>query len=219
MNAYRFPLAGADLALLPSGALAWEARRLLCVSDLHLGRSERFARNAGALLPPYEARDTLARLEADIAATARPDSGLPRRQFRRRRRRRRARRRGADRGSPGSWPGGAGSGSRAITIPARSDSAAAIMPNCACRRWSFATSPTRRPEGEISGHYHPKVRIAGRSRPCLLHDATRAILPAYGTYTGGLKAGDAALAALMGPDARAVMTGAVLRPIPMPRPA
>ena len=70
----------------PPGALWWPAEGLLCVSDLHLGRSERFARNAGALLPPYEIRDTLARLEADIEATAARDIRLPRRQFRRCRR-------------------------------------------------------------------------------------------------------------------------------------
>ena len=66
-------------------------------------------------------------------------------------------------------------------------------------------------------HYHPKVRLRGRSRPCLLVDATRVILPAYGTYTGGLRTDAAALSALMGDGALAVMTGPVPRPLPMPR--
>jgi len=69
MNFYGFILSGASLAFLPSGALFWAEAGLLCVSDLHLGRSERYARNAGALLPPYETRDTLARLEADVLQT------------------------------------------------------------------------------------------------------------------------------------------------------
>ncbi|MCB1329136.1 MAG: metallophosphoesterase, partial [Maritimibacter sp.] len=71
--------------------------------------------------------------------------------------------------------------------------------------------------GEISGHYHPKVRLSGRSRPCLLVDADRAILPAYGTYTGGLRTDAAALSALMGAGALAVMTGPTPCALPMPR--
>ncbi|RME15621.1 MAG: metallophosphoesterase, partial [Alphaproteobacteria bacterium] len=69
MTAYRFTLAGAALEMLPSGALFWPEEALLAVSDLHLGRSERYARGAGALLPPYEGHDTLARLEAALEAT------------------------------------------------------------------------------------------------------------------------------------------------------
>ncbi len=61
---------GEDLLPLPSGGLSWPTRRILCVSDLHLGKSDRIARRGGTLLPPYETRDTLARLEADIVVTA-----------------------------------------------------------------------------------------------------------------------------------------------------
>ena len=73
MNGLSFSLAGADLLALPSGALFWPARGLLCVSDLHLGKSERMARRGGPILPPYEARETLARLARDIDA-ARPQT-------------------------------------------------------------------------------------------------------------------------------------------------
>ena len=55
---------------------------LLCVSDLHFGKSERLARRGGALLPPYETRETLARLDADLEATAARAGDLPWRQFR-----------------------------------------------------------------------------------------------------------------------------------------
>ena len=48
-------------------------------------------------------------------------------------------------------------------------------------------------------------------------DDARLILPAYGTYTGGLATDAAALASLMGPRALAVMTGPTPRPLPMPR--
>ena len=63
-------LAGARLAARASGALWWPDERLLCVADLHLGKSERLARRGGALLPPYETAETLDRLAAEIAALA-----------------------------------------------------------------------------------------------------------------------------------------------------
>ena len=73
----------------------------------------------------------------------------------------------------------------------------------------------------MSGHYHPKARLSARgrsvSRRCFLLDCDRLILPAYGTYTGGLRSEDAALTGLMRPEALAILTGPVPRPIPMPR--
>jgi metallophosphoesterase superfamily enzyme len=70
---------------------------------------------------------------------------------------------------------------------------------------------------EISGHYHPKARLAGQSRPCFLADASRLILPAYGVYTGGLRSQDTTLTALMAKDALAILTGPRVLAIPMPR--
>ena len=70
MNDHAFTLAGAALRALPSGALHWPDQSLLVVSDLHFGKSERLARRGGALLPPYETRETLARLDADLTASA-----------------------------------------------------------------------------------------------------------------------------------------------------
>ncbi|MNO04198.1 hypothetical protein D3C81_2251500 [compost metagenome] len=49
----------------------------------------------------------------------------------------------------------------------------------------------------------------------MLHDEARVILPAFGTYTGGLRATDPALAALMGPGAVAVLTGTPPLPVPL----
>ena len=60
MKGYEFIFTGVKLTLLPSGALWWPDEGLLCVSDLHLGKSERMARKGGAILPPYETRDTFA---------------------------------------------------------------------------------------------------------------------------------------------------------------
>ena len=74
--------------------------------------------------------------------------------------------------------------------------------------------------GEISGHYHPKagISIRGRSvtRPCFLYDSDRVILPAFGTYTGGLRASDPDLSRIMRPETVAVLTDKTLTVIPMP---
>ena len=216
MNAYRFSLAGAALTLLPSGALWWAQERLLCVSDLHLGRSERYARNAGALLPPYEVRDTLARLEADIETTGATEIVCLGDTFDDT---------AAARGLAGEardWLTRLMAGRRWVWIEGNHD------PGPVDLGGSHRAEVTRGPltyrhiavpgeSGEISGHYHPKVRLSGRSRPCLLVDADRAILPAYGTYTGGLRTDAAALSALMGAGALAVMTGPTPCALPMPR--
>ena len=68
MNTFEFQFCGETLHALGSGALFWPAQRLLAVSDLHLGKSERIARRSGQILPPYETIDTLTRLEDTITA-------------------------------------------------------------------------------------------------------------------------------------------------------
>ncbi len=220
MNTYAFTLTGAELALLPSGALFWPDARLLVVSDLHLGRSERFARNAGALLPPYETQDTLARLEADLEACSAVEVICLGDSFDDN-----AAADGLDEAARG-WITRLMAGRVWLWIEGNHD------PGPTDLGGSHRAEATRGPltfrhiadpgaRGEVSGHYHPKARLSAggraRARPCLLHDRDRAILPAYGTYTGGLRSDDAALATLMRPDALAVLTGTPPRPIPMPR--
>lgn len=74
---------------------------------------------------------------------------------------------------------------------------------------------------EVSGHYHLKTRVSlgGRSlsRPAFLIDDSRVILPAYGAFTGGLSTSSPELCALMQHNARAVLTGPKTRVMPMPR--
>ncbi|MFT5799996.1 MAG: metallophosphoesterase superfamily enzyme, partial [Candidatus Azotimanducaceae bacterium] len=75
--------------------------------------------------------------------------------------------------------------------------------------------------GEVSGHYHPKVQLSIRNkritRPAFLLDVDRLILPAFGTYTGGLNSNDGTLTQIMRDDATAIMTGHVPHRVPMPR--
>ena len=72
---------------------------------------------------------------------------------------------------------------------------------------------------EISGHYHPKIRVVikGQSftKRCFLVDENRVIMPAYGTYTGGLYCNRDPLRSIMQPKAIALMTGKEIYPIPI----
>ena len=60
------PVAGAVLVADPSGALVWPEQGMVVVADLHLEKGSALARR-GRLLPPYDTRTTLARLEAVLA--------------------------------------------------------------------------------------------------------------------------------------------------------
>jgi len=62
VKGYEFTFHGNALHALPNGTL-WDGdARLLCVSDLHLGKSDRIVRRSGRMIPPYETNETLSRL-------------------------------------------------------------------------------------------------------------------------------------------------------------
>ncbi|WP_407492283.1 ligase-associated DNA damage response endonuclease PdeM [Pseudooceanicola sp. MF1-13] len=216
LGGYGFDLRGAALVALPSGALWWPDQALLVVSDLHLGKSERMARLGGTSLPPYEALDTLERLERDLSATgaahviclgdsfddAAAIAGLP--------------------GQIVDWLMRLQAGRRWTWIEGNHDPGPVALGGQ--HRAELVLGPLVFRHiaedggvGEVSGHYHPKARIAGRSCRCFLVDQARLILPAFGTYTGGLWCHDAALSGMMGARALAILTGRVARAIPMPR--
>ncbi|PZX19671.1 putative phosphoesterase [Palleronia aestuarii] len=221
MNSCDITLAGQSLRALGSGALHWPEKALLVVSDLHLGKAERLARRGGAILPPYETRDTLLRLEADIRATdpARiiclGDSLDD------------------DAARAGIGPAEIETidamqcGRDWIWITGNHDPAPRDLGGRVAEEAVLGPLGFRHIAGdrvpEISGHYHPKARLAlgGRvvSRRCFLHDANRIIMPAYGTYTGGLDWTASPLADLMHLGACAVLTGQRPCKVPVPRPA
>ncbi|PZR00548.1 MAG: ligase-associated DNA damage response endonuclease PdeM [Cereibacter sphaeroides] len=216
MNAYAFTFAGEILIALPSGALHWPARNLLCLSDLHLGKSERLARRGGTLLPPYETRETLNRLDHDLTATDAHHVICLGDSF------------DDDEASASLDAEEVGTlvrlmaGRDWIWIAGNHDPAPTGFGGRHCAELSEGPLTFRHiagpvQGGEISGHYHPKASIAGRSRPCFLIDAMRVILPAYGSYTGGLRTTDEALLALMKPDSLAVLTGRRALVVPMAR--
>lgn len=220
MNGYDLTFAGARLTALPSGALFWPDQGLLCISDLHLGKSDRIARRAGTLLPPYEGHDTLTRLQTDIDMT-RPRTVLCL---------------GdsfddlaaADNldATTRDWINRLQAGRRWIWVegnhdPGPVDLGGSHLAELTLPPLVFRHIAEPGAVGEVSGHYHPKARLILRGRAvtrrCLLIDRDRIVLPAYGTYTGGLRTHDPVLCQLMAPDARAVLLGTPPTPIPMPR--
>ncbi len=213
-----FQLARARLTATPTGALWWEDQRILCVADLHLGKSERLARRGGALLPPYETRDTLQRL-ADEIARHRPDEviclgdsfddaaaaeGLDR----------------AERETLSTLM----AGRRWTWITGNHDPApieigGATVSEARREALTFRHIAAAGGNGEVSGHYHPKARLTlkGRriSRACFVLGAGRLIMPAFGAYTGGLSVRDPAIAGLVGPNATALLLGNGVSAIPV----
>lgn len=207
---------GETLHLMTSGALYWPARKMLAVSDLHLGKSERLARRGGTLLPPYETQATLEKLDRDLEATGAETviclgdsfddlaalNGLE--------------------DSARLWLARLMAGRDWTWITGNHDPGPIEIGGThraehVVRPFTFRHIAEPGEKAEISGHYHPKARLAGQSRPCFLADAQRLIMPAYGVYTGGLRSHDAALTALMAKDALAILTGPRVLAIPMPR--
>ena len=70
-------LCGVSLMPQSEGALFWPAQSTLFVADLHFEKGSSFARK-GVMLPPYDTRETLRRLEGvmDRLSPARVDVDL-----------------------------------------------------------------------------------------------------------------------------------------------
>lgn len=220
MNYVDFSLAGVTLSALGSGALWWQEKRLLCVSDLHIGKSERMLRRGGMSLPPYETQDTLARLEADLRFTKANtvvclgDSFDDLQAL------------DAMHETETAWLHQLQAGRRWVWIEGNHDPGPVELPGSHLAELplpplSFRHIAIAGKSGEVSGHYHPKVRVQTRyrsiSRPAFLFDSDRVILPAYGTFTGGLRSTDKAFEALLRGDAKAIVTGQTPRIVPLPR--
>lgn len=207
----RFGLGGATAVARPSGALWLPHGRLLAVADLHLGKAQRMARRAGALLPPFETADTLARLHAEVTALdpqtvvcvgdsfddAQAAAGLS--------------------DAEAAMVEALAAGRRWVWVGGNHDPGPNGLGGIACAEWREAGLVFRHiaadspGPGEVSGHYHPKATVVLRgrrvSRRCFLHDRARAILPAFGTYTGGLDAVDPVFDGLLSPGAWALLLG------------
>jgi len=213
-----FPFHTTQLTALPSGGLWWAEQRLLCVSDLHLAKSERFARSGNGLLPPYETAETLSRLASDIASLQPAEVICLGDSF------------DDDAGQFGisttdrdtllrlmagrSWTWIEGNHDPGPLVLPGGHRAEVRVGGLTFRHIARADAP----DGEVSGHFHPKkhINVRGRTitRKCFLTDGRRLILPAYGTYTGGLRCDDPVLAGLFD-GATAILTGNPPVAVPM----
>jgi hypothetical protein len=206
----RVAVSAAEAMLRASGALWLAAARALVVADLHLEKGSSYAAR-GQMLPPYDTRETLRRLAAEIEALAPATVVLLGDTFHDRRSEDRLAADDAqalrelahgrtliwvvgnhDADGPRALPGEIADELTLAGLTLRHEPRAGLQP------------------GEVSGHLHPAARVrASRGsvrRRCFITDAQRLILPAFGAYAGGLNVRDAAFAGLF---ARAPIVGAL----------
>ena len=202
-------LMGLPVALRPSGALWIESEGMLVAGDLHLEKGSSYAARSGQFLPPYDTAATLDRLEAEInaldprtlillgdsfhdpRAVARlsPDD---------------ARRIALlARGRSLLWAEGNHDTKRGETalgaLPGEVVHEVRLGPLILRHEPAAGLQP-----GEVSGHLHPCARIVGKGgktrRRAFVTDGRRIILPAFGSYAGGLNVCDRAFHGLFARD-------------------
>jgi DNA ligase-associated metallophosphoesterase len=187
-----FSFAGETFEATPDGALHWPAHEALLVADLHLEKASWFAR-LGQFLPPYDSHATLTALAAEVARTGAKhlyclgDSFHD--QFGCERLPASARDLLSDLTAGLDW----------VWIVGNHDPG--FADHCGGRIEEEVElggiilrheAVLEEPRPEISGHFHPKLRVhlRGRqvSRRCFVASASKIIMPAFGSLTGGLDA-------------------------------
>ncbi len=220
MRALRLRCAGAELLADPSGALIWPQHELLIVADLHLEKGSHYAAR-GTLLPPYDTRSTLDRLEEVLARWA------PRRVI----------------------SLGDAFHDREAVERLGSAELARLARLVGAQEWIWLRGnhdpdPPQGLGGEVAdaletdglvfrhlpaqgasgivGHLHPtaSVTVRGRrlSRRCFVFSQACVILPAFGSYAGGLDVFDPAIADLFDDGFQVALMGdRRLHPLPLER--
>lgn len=201
-------VAGELCVLRCSGALWLPRHGALVAGDLHLEKGSAYAAR-GQMLPPYDSRATLDRLEAEIAELAPAQVILLGDSFHdgrsigrmatddRTRLGRMAERR--------DWVWLEGNHDRELLTAAEPDAMSCLPGRVGGDMAVGALFLTHEPEadprlGEVAGHLHPCARVLAHGRmvrrACFVTDGRRLILPAFGAFTGGLNALDPAIAEL-----------------------
>jgi len=191
---------GAEVVMRSSGALWIAAERMLVVADLHLEKGSSYAAR-GQMLPPYDTRETLRRLEAEVEALAPAAVVLLGDTFHDRRAEGRlaaddaARLRALSMGRRLVWVVGNHDADGPQALPGEA------VDELPVGGLSLRHEPQAGPQpGEVAGHLHPAAKVrAPRGtvrRRCFVTDGERAILPAFGAYAGGLNVLDAAFAGM-----------------------
>lgn len=191
-----------------SGALYWPARNALIVADLHLEKGSSYAPK-GVMLPPYDTRDTLQRL-AEAIDRYKPETVI----------------------ALGDSLHDVDAASRIaaedlqtlriiqddvdwIWITGNHDPEIAdklgghVIDGVDVDGLRLRHEPTARwCTHEIAGHLHPAAKVAMHGyrirRPCFISNGLRLVMPAFGTFTGGLNVLDDAFVPLFANDGFAV---------------
>lgn len=184
--------AGETFSATASGALFWRSRNALLVADLHLEKASWFAR-LGQLLPPYDSHATLTALAEEVDRTDATrlyclgDSFHDRFGCDRLPAATRALLEGLTSRLDWTWIVGNHDPDFANPCGGRIVEEEEIG-GIVLRHEAVPADPT----AEISGHFHPKLRLNlnGRhiSRRCFVASMRKLILPAFGSLTGGLDA-------------------------------
>jgi DNA ligase-associated metallophosphoesterase len=203
---------GHSFVPLAEAALLWPARQALLVADLHFEKASWYAAR-GQMLPPYDSVETLSRLQALVAATGARELWCLGDSFHdldgaaRMPARARAMLDELMRAVEWTWVAGNHDPLLDAVIGGRIVDEVEI--DGVLLRHEAARDETR---PEISGHFHPKLRITVRgrriARRCFVHTDRKLILPAFGALTGGLDATDPAIIHAVGRPAQALVPSA-----------
>lgn len=190
-------------------ALYWPAQKALLVADLHLEKASFYARQ-GQMLPPYDSRATLDELAELITKSGaekvfclgdnyHDDEGEARLE-----------------GEAADLLTKLTQNTRWVWISGNHDrDVSGLWGGEVMAEWigdglalrHEATAETALPE--ISGHFHPKLRVPVRgrhvSRRCFVKSGTHLIMPAFGALTGGLAANHPAIEQAVSGPAEAVI--------------
>lgn len=201
--------AGHAFRALAEGALYWPARQALLVADLHFEKGSWFA-SKGQMLPPYDSLATLNDLMALVDRTSAKELWCLGDSFH-------------DSAGCERLPADARALLTTLTslldwrwITGNHDSL--LVDHCGgtiveeaeidglILRHEAEPGETR---PELSGHFHPKLRISLRgrqvSRRCFVATSTKLILPAFGSLTGGLDAHHPEIVRAVGRGAHALV--------------
>lgn len=204
-----FSFVGETFLATADGALFWPRRNALLVADLHLEKASWFAR-FGQFLPPYDSEATLTALAATVERTGTKRLYCLGDSFH-------------DRFGCDRLPAGARALLTGLTerldwtwIVGNHDPG--FADHCGGRledEVEVAGIVLRHeavrgdPRPEMSGHYHPKLRLSvkGRrvSRRCFVVSPSKIILPAFGSLTGGLDAHHPEILGSVGGEAAALV--------------
>lgn len=197
----RIALANVEVMLRWSGALWLEREGALVVADLHFEKGSSYAARFGQMLPPYDTRETLDRLDREIALLSPArliflgdsfhdgdgEARLATDDYRRLE--------GLALGRELVWAVGNHDADGPKALPGE------IIDEAEVAGLTLRHEPLPGVQlGEVAGHLHPAAKVSsGRAttrRRCFVTDGQRLVLPAFGAFTGGLNILDEAFSNL-----------------------